>query len=743
MAIGALALTPLNDTAVSLALNTTVGITNPLGKSSTIDIFEVWLEADAADGAGTPLGHLVTGTAKVKEGYKVVVDVNTSANMSIQEAGWVSFVDRLINTGGDLKMHMAGIASAEANIQALKENLTVAALVNVTVATAGMGGLKDIDILNFTATGDQTTTHIECWTTINNPSVTSAHMGDATVNFSYSGAYVGTMGAKDLSVAPGLNYVKMTGVIDPHKGDLTKIGEFFSEYITGKDTTVAIQGVGAAAGAAPWLQKAVQAIHTTTVFKGYTAPDTLLGKLEILEMGMSLASDGTPMMAGRVNATMRLPTSMAMPMGVTCAAMGFNMSDAEGHVMAALNIACPDNQATYTPQPCTKDHCGGHLLVTFTATLMDVKDWARLSAFLGQALRQPTVSASMKGTASPLMTTSFAPEGFVLNGIPFESTVSIAGMDGFKNAVKIGTIDIIDGEADKLDMATSAIMTNPSIVNTALGAVSFDLVVNATTNNITVGQASIAAFNLGVGAPSVLNATVKYTTTPDPQDGLRFLSDYLCQRDQVVTFRNAQALGNNARLLQPAMNGFEMSSTLPGRSKNLMTAGVMSWNDAIVPLLVNIPVVLNVSNPYSTKVSITGAHETITYTDSSGKSAAMGVYTYCKWPEKTDCSDNLQLNPIVLPPNLGNGVTPSHNVKTALLTLESLEALGNLVCGGSLTHCHPKPIDITIGGTMDIAVGGFTATVNVTEAFPVWFTGLPIHANATVDGQASGGSELV
>merc|ERR1712216_213773 len=134
--------------------------------------------------------------------------------------------------------------------------------------------------------------------------------------------------------------------------------------------------------------------------------------------------------------------------------------------------------------------------------------------------------------------------------------------------------------------------------------------------------------------------------------------------------------------------------------------------------------VLTVNNPYSAAVTIKGAQETITYTTSGGKSAAMGVYTHCD-KGKDGCADDLSKHPITMEAN-AKGLTPTHNVKTAGITEPMLEALREVVCGGSVLHCKPTPIPITIGGWMDVVVGSFEARVNVTEAFDVHFTGLPV-----------------
>jgi len=80
-----------------------------------------------------------------------------------------------------------------------------------------------------------------------------------------------------------------------------------------------------------------------------------------------------------------------------------------------------------------------------------------------------------------------------LSGIPFSGGVSLTGMNNFKDALRVGSLDISHGEPGKLTIQTTARVFNPSVVAAALGSLSFDLVVNDT---IHVGTVEIANFTL-------------------------------------------------------------------------------------------------------------------------------------------------------------------------------------------------------------------------------------------------------
>jgi len=132
---------------------------------------------------------------------------------------------------------------------------------------------------------------------------------------------------------PGMNIISMNGVMDPSIAHLDLVSEFFSRYMRGEESQVSVTGVNAGPDAPLWLDRAVQKINTTSDFKGYASPLTLLGGLELGAMGITIDAEGNPLFSGEVNATMKLPASMQMPMAIPCSAMSFNMSDDQGNVL--------------------------------------------------------------------------------------------------------------------------------------------------------------------------------------------------------------------------------------------------------------------------------------------------------------------------------------------------------------------------------------------------------------------------
>jgi len=280
MAIDRLYMTPLNDTVAVLDLNTTVGLLNPLGNHSWINIKNTSLLVEAYSGLdGTHIGTIRTGYADVEEGWKPVIQVNTRADLLINPDGFDGFMDELINSES-VTMHLMGKAWAFADVQALNnETLDVTAPVNVSVTTPGMNGIKKVTILNFTCTGNETVSEISAWTSLYNPSPATVKMEAMTVDIAYKGAHSATITVQDLVLVPGVNVIKMAGVMDPAKEDLGLIAEFFSNYLQGKDSAIAVTGVDAKGP--KWLGRAVRHINTTSVFTGFGDPSSLLGDLKI------------------------------------------------------------------------------------------------------------------------------------------------------------------------------------------------------------------------------------------------------------------------------------------------------------------------------------------------------------------------------------------------------------------------------------------------------------------------------
>jgi len=655
--------------------------------------------------------------------------------MMISEAGWDSFVASLLNEP-EVVMKLNGTASAITYVDALDKTLEISAPVGVAVTTPGMNGLRNITIINFTVSGNETTTTIGASTVIYNPSIATVHMGDMTVEFKTQGAKVGSLTARGLTIVPGNNSVTMTGVVDPAPGDLEVVGDFFSEYLSGSASLVGITGKEAGQEAPQWLQKAVQDINTTSSFPGYDSPDTLLGSISVQSMGMRLDTEGNPWMAAEVGALMQLPTSMDMKMDISCAAMDFDMVDADGvSVLASMTVPCEEAPVKYTPHPCG-EYCGGILNISVSYVKMKVVSWEKLSAFLGQAMRKDSVTATLRGTSGPRVKTPFAPNGLNLHGIAFSSEVAIQGMGGFVNAVTVGSIDITGGRPGELDMVTTATLNNPSSVDASLGSITFDLNDGA---DMCMGKITVANFTLKANAANAMTATAVYSdpvSSEWPNPGHVFLSTYLTQQNQTVKLKNGKAAPPYDKLLQGALEGFEMESILPGRTGKLMEKGVMPWRFNLLKIMKNLPVKLTVNNPYSAAVAISGANETITYIADDGTPAHMGVYTYCDQGDEGcieghttstchsagTCTDNLILNPIELGPNMKSTQIEQHSVKMNSLTVAEIKAFMQLICPEFpiITKCKASSIPISIAGMMNMTVGGpggFSAWLNVTESF--------------------------
>jgi len=94
-----------------------------------------------------------------------------------------------------------------------------------------------------------------------------------------------------------------------------------------------------------------------------------------------------------------------------------------------------------------------------------------------------------------------------------------------------------------------------------------------------------------------MRAELRATRKVPAEGGHTFLSNYLCQRNQTVQFLNpkaappspgtpgplpgshfacvSEATGVNKRLLQKGIDGFAMTTVLPGRVDKVMTSAAM------------------------------------------------------------------------------------------------------------------------------------------------------------------------
>ncbi|TYZ57597.1 hypothetical protein PybrP1_003937, partial [[Pythium] brassicae (nom. inval.)] len=199
-----------------------------------------------------------------------------------------------------------------------------------------------------------------------------------------------------------------------------------------------------------------------------------------------------------------------------------------------------------------------------------------------------------------------------LQNIPIEGASVIPGMNSFRDPpVKILGVDIERGLPSSMTLKMKFSITNPSIVQTALGTLRF----NVLFENTRMGVAEIKGFSLKCcGEETVLSG--QFELKPAARDipvAQRFLSNFV---SGYFTDGNPQKIeiqgsseSSTLDILQPALKTLTIPSSLPTLANlfpampTLVTSSVL-YTPSIFHLS-QIPTALKLQNPFSENITVT------------------------------------------------------------------------------------------------------------------------------------------
>ena len=214
------------------------------------------------------------------------------------------------------------------------------------VTVQGMGGLKDVEILNYAISGvvpDGTDGCTEmCGLTmsvtasIENPSpfgmvigVMNAELRDG------NGVTLGTVGTDnttEFTLSPGINNVTMYGTMSPQGDDaILAAADFMSTYMNNSAQITSVYGTDAGPAEISWLNDIVNGIEMSTLFPGAGDDFEALTEINIKTMDMELTADGKVRAASTVRARLNVPPEVdqSIILDVDFSGMKFDLIDVD------------------------------------------------------------------------------------------------------------------------------------------------------------------------------------------------------------------------------------------------------------------------------------------------------------------------------------------------------------------------------------------------------------------------------
>lgn len=548
--------------------------------------------------------------------------------------------------------------------------------IDITSALPGMRGLNGSKVLTFSILGDAPAPErgiiLTAVVELFNPSPTSIPLGTEVdfVVMDDQGFTLGHVAVQRPTLVPGTSTLALRGLIDPQPDALAATGRFISNYVTGRDNHVTVQGAAVKNGneSTPhWMQEAVKELKIGTVFKGNNSMQIYDLTPQFLSFAFDEHDfDAPPKLSGELTAMIQIPFSISIDIKrADCIVRVVTAAGYEAGYAEAVN-----QTVAYTPM-------GGKakLSLTVSGIQMTITNATAFNEVLIALLMEPYAVIGFSGTASPYAETVVGT--IPLTNLPLSGRLKVKGVNHFSNPpISLQSLSVQNANASQLDVTGTLSVCNPSIVHVYLGPVSLHMGFEGLVTAI----ASTTDFDLPYLACTDMNVTGALLKPPASAgaDALStfetMLSNYLEGKNQTVSVLGFPGT-SPIKLIQPALMAFKGSAVLPGLTTQLVQKGTIKL-DILKILGGNAPTGMTLFNPFSIGMEILDANLTIYGCDDELSSGAcvkygseLGTYT----------QDDLYKDPIVLSPGPAVTTVPPHSTRMGGDMSATLKAFINAI----------------------------------------------------------------
>lgn len=384
-------------------------------------------------------------------------------------------------------------------------------------------------------------TKISIW----NPSLFAVSIGKLDMQLSLGDQSAEVFGQLHglMNLAPGQNLLEIDGQIEPkldlHGQASKSIAEFFSKYLRGKDSKIAVTITGFQYANCVWITTALRDLRINTIFPGVASGFELLTGIDMHQLDVVLeekaidqrlfGESNTKMLVRTdLKANVKMPASIHIPLSIPNVSVMLSMENERSQSIGLLRSErenCTYNQSA-----------GGSFRLNMSQfyPIDFVNDSERkgMADFITDLLnkngsivmRLSSDPAEWDQGAFPDIQTRMGM--LALSHIPITGAPLIPAMDSFKHPpVKIMSIDIISGLPKSMVLLLSFAITNPSVVQTALGGLNLIVMFE----NARMGVATVKDFKLKCcGQSTILAGTFEFQPqSADIATSRKFLSNFV------------------------------------------------------------------------------------------------------------------------------------------------------------------------------------------------------------------------
>lgn len=428
--------------------------------------------------------------------------------------------------------------------------------IDITTVLLGMNNFNNVSIVDFLLPGkgspqergEAMTTDIAIW----NPSVFAVSIGalDMRLQVDSTDEALGSLRGQ-MRLAPGANRLEMAGKLTPQVDSTGRVSDavagFFSNYLQGAPSNVAVVITASEYSDCIWLRNALVGLKISTVFPGVARGFQLISGINMTRLDVVLqantasrrghvrglaaaaktATNTEMLVRTRLSAHVKMPASIQIPLDITNLSIALTMQDATHQALGRLvsgREACAFNQS---------DDGAFRLDMSsfYPIAFANSDQVAAMAGFIrdlltkqGDIVMRLASSTKANEGAFPYVETRMGM--LPLANIPIDGAPVIPGMNSFRDPpVRVLGVDIERGLRESMVLKMTFAIANPSVVQTTLGDLRFDV----RFENARMGVATIQDFRLKCcGEETILSGQFEFApASADRLAAQRFLSNFV------------------------------------------------------------------------------------------------------------------------------------------------------------------------------------------------------------------------
>ena len=336
--------------------------------------------------------------------------------------------------------------------------------ISKTLHFKAFNGLPGVNITSFDIPGETSNSlKITTGTTIPSPATLGVDLETANFNVFFENQFVGPVHSRDLFLA-GLSTTStlLYGFITQKSGDsqVQATGKLFSQYLQGKNSELSVTGDSVVTRengnkAVGWLSKA---------FKTLTLKVNLPGHIYKIVYSVTISDLYVTLM--QQSQTWAPLTGSNQSMAVFANPFQFTLTPLKASLNAKLSyqnaVAATLTLPMQTARAGTSRGPSDHepLILSWKNIPLVAQDRSAFTAMISQLLNAPRASLGVSGTAG--LIAKMVIGNIPIDGIPFNATTSLNGLDSFTRNVTIERLDVKKGTPEYFDNTVKLVLRNPS-----------------------------------------------------------------------------------------------------------------------------------------------------------------------------------------------------------------------------------------------------------------------------------------